>query len=111
MSASARTDSTLCRALCAYYKPGRNEELACQGYLVVQELVRRGRKLRQERPAPLLSPGAAVRKGLEERVCGRCSFRVQDCDYSATGGAAAACGGFLLLAHLLAAGELVLEDL
>jgi hypothetical protein len=111
MRKRTRTDTALCLNFCTYYKPGRNEELACQGYVVVQRLISGGRRLSQERPAKAARPNAATLKGLQDRVCLRCSFREQDCDYIATGGNAPSCGGFLLLSHLLGTGELTLDEI
>lgn len=111
MQKRAKRDTTLCRSFCTYYKPDRNEDLACQGFVVVQRIIESGKALPQERPAETRSPDARSRRALETRVCGRCSFREQDCDYAATGGEAPACGGFQLLAHLLATGELTPDEI
>lgn len=111
MPKDAPKDTALCRRFCPYYKPGRNEELFCRGFLVVQGLLRKGKAISLERPERPASPGISELRVLRERVCGACGFREQDCDYSATDGAAPACGGFVLLSHLLGAGELGADDI
>lgn len=111
MPKGSKMDTTICLNLCSYYKPGKSEELACQGYVVVQRLISRGKALSQTRPARLVCPAVETLKGLRDRVCLRCSFREQDCDYIATGGSAPSCGGFLLLSHLVGSGELTLDEI
>lgn len=111
MPRRGKIDTTLCENLCSYYKPGKNEELACQGYIVVQRLISKGKRFPLARPARVTSPGPEALKGLVEGVCLQCSFREQDCDYIATGGSAPSCGGFLLLSHLVGSGELTLDDI
>jgi len=107
----AKNDTTLCENFCTYYKPGRNEELECQGFVVVHRLIRKGRKLPQERPGTASAPDARTREGLKSRVCSACSFREADCDFMLSGGTAAPCGGFALLSHLLGIGDLKLEEI
>ena len=101
----------LCVNHCTYYKPGRNEELECQGFVVVHRLITKGRRLSQERPGAASAPDARIRDGLKSRVCSACSFREADCDFMLSGGTAAPCGGFALLAHLLGHGDLKLEEI
>jgi hypothetical protein len=45
------------------------------------------------------------------RVCAFCSFQASDCDYIATNGAAAPCGGIALLSHLIGTGDLTLHEI
>ena len=106
-----KRDATLCRNLCSYYKPGKNEDLMCQGFLVVRRIVDRGRRLPLTRPAGALAPSARAIEGLRTRVCAVCSFHPADCDFILTGGAAAPCGGVALLGHLLESGEVSLAEL
>jgi hypothetical protein len=106
-----KTDTTLCRNFCRYYKPGKNEELACQGFIVVHRLIEKGRKLSRERPRRTTAPDRRTIEGLKGRVCAFCSFREGDCDFILSGGTASPCGGYALLYHLLGSGDLTLEDL
>jgi len=107
----SKGDTTLCRNFCQYYKPGRNEELACQGFVVVHRLIEKGGKLSQERPLRTAVPDAKTAEGLKGRVCAACAFREADCDFVLSGGTASPCGGYALLLHLLGSGDLTLEEL
>jgi hypothetical protein len=111
MQKRPKKDSAVCRNFCAYFKPGRNEELACGGLLVVHEVIEKGRALPLERPERITMPDQKAISGLRERICARCAFREGDCDYIASGGKASPCGGFTLLAHLLGSGELTIEEI
>ncbi|MDH4163689.1 MAG: hypothetical protein OEW15_13515 [Nitrospirota bacterium] len=96
---------------CSYFKPGKNEDLACQGFIVVHSILRSGKRIPQERPDRIAIPPRRTLEGLKQRVCALCSFHDSDCDYIATSGASASCGGFALLAHLLGSGELTLGEI
>ncbi len=111
MTKAAKRDTTVCRNYCAYYKPGKNEGMMCQGFVVVHGLLHGGKQISLERPASLAAPGAAAIEGLRKRTCAICSFREADCDYVLTGGTASPCGGFALLSHLLGSGEVTLEEI
>ena len=107
----AKDDTALCMNFCQYYKPGKNEELACQGFVVVHGLIRKGRKLSREKPRRPAVPDARTVEGLKGRVCSVCEFREADCDFVLSGGTAPPCGGFALLLHLLGSGDLTLAEI
>jgi hypothetical protein len=110
MGKKSELAAILCLNFCAYYKPGKNEALACQGFAVVQRLIEGGRKLSlKKRGSSATKPATA--QALRENVCRACSFRASDCDFILTEGKAAPCGGFVLLSLLLAEGEITLEDI
>lgn len=111
MQKRARRDTALCVNYCAYFKPGKNEDLACQGFLVVHGILRRGKRLPLGRPERTAVPDDRTLAELKERVCAVCSFRESDCDYVLSGGTAVPCGGFALLSHLLGTGDLRLRDI
>jgi hypothetical protein len=111
MTRTTKSDTTVCRNYCAYYKPGKNEDMMCQGFVVVHGILRGGKQVSLSRPATFADPGAAAIEGLRKRVCSACSFRRADCDYVLTGGTAVPCGGFALLSHLLGSGEVTLTDI
>ncbi len=110
MTRSKKRHTTLCRNTCSYYKPGKNEEMMCQGYVVVHRLLERGRQIPLARPSGAPAPAARTLEGLRKRVCAVCSFQRADCDFILTGGAAAPCGGVVLLSHLLENGEVSFEE-
>jgi hypothetical protein len=106
-----KADTTLCRNFCKYYKPGKNENLACQGFVVVHRLIGKGKQLSQAKPQRTAVPDVKTVEGLKGRVCGACSFHESDCDFVLSGGTASPCGGYVLLFHLLGNGDLTLEEL
>jgi hypothetical protein len=108
---TGKTDTTLCKNFCQYYKPGRSEELACQGFVVVHRLIGKGKRLSQEKPRRTAVPDAKTVEGLKGRVCGVCTFRESDCDFVLSGGTASPCGGYALLLHLLGSGDLTCEEI
>jgi hypothetical protein len=101
----------VCVHFCQYYKPGKNEGLVCQGFVVVQGLLRGGRTVSQKRPQRTATPGTETVDKLKGKVCAVCSFHEADCDFILTNGTAAPCGGFALLSHLLGCGDIKLEDI
>lgn len=106
-----KADTTLCRNFCKYYKPGKNEELACQGFVVAYGIIGRGKSISLARPGKMTDADAAAADILKKRVCGSCDFRLDGCDFILTNGGASPCGGFALLSHLLGSGELKPEEL
>jgi len=101
-------EQTLCLKFCAYYKPGKNEELACRGYVVVERLLHDRKNLlldchlREFEPATV---GLIVKT-----MCTACDFYEQDCDFMQNR-KARPCGGFVLVAQLLASGVITMEDI
>jgi hypothetical protein len=71
--------SALCRNFCPYYKPSKNEELACMGYLVVKRLLNKGRKIFFEKSQKKLDE--ATEEALVRIMCGECSFYKDGCDF------------------------------
>jgi len=97
----------VCVRFCAYYKPGRNEELACGGYAVLERLALQG-----------IPMGCTIMKQPRDRIgeellvrtlCMACPFHHEDCDFMENS-ELPPCGGFMLLARLLAAKEISIED-
>ena len=111
MGKTTNSDTTLCRNFCAYYKPGRNEDLACRGFVVVHGLIKRGKRISLDRPDRITKADNRTRDLLRTRVCCDCDFRADGCDFVLTNGKAAPCGGVSLLSHLLGSGELKEEDI
>ncbi len=109
MTRRTKRDTSLCRTMCVYFKPGKNEEMMCQGFVVVQNIKRRGKDLSLSRPRG--SASASTLEGLRKRVCAVCSFQPSDCDFILTGGTATPCGGLSLLSHLLERGEITLAEI
>ena len=101
-------DKMLCLTFCSYYKPGKNEELACRGYDVVKRLLQEGRKITFDRPDKAIP--SAIIKMIVQQMCLTCDFHEHDCDFIQNR-KAPPCGGFVLLAQLLGSGEIALDDI
>ncbi|PKN12464.1 MAG: hypothetical protein CVU69_06680 [Deltaproteobacteria bacterium HGW-Deltaproteobacteria-4] len=103
--------SYLCHPFCSFFRAGVKEEMACQGALVLAELVLRGCLV----PATLPSPGEKARRRwqkedleLERLLCRPCPFAVDGCDFHSDRRSAETepCGGYLLLQLLRERGRL-----
>jgi hypothetical protein len=99
---------TVCLQFCIYYKPGKNEELVCRGYQVVERLMREGKQVIVERSGS--GHGPAGNELVVQRLCGTCDFREDGCDF-VLNRKAPPCGGLLLLAQLVAEHVVTVEDL
>jgi hypothetical protein len=97
----------VCLRLCSYYKPGRNEELACRGYLVLERLAQQG-ILIDNKNTDHLRDGAGE-EPLVQALCMACPFHEQDCDFMENS-ALPPCGGFLLLMQLLGKKKISIDD-
>ncbi len=98
----------ICLPLCAYYKPDKNEDLTCKGYRVVKQLQQQGRTFTVE--ASGAAADHATMEMLVQKMCMTCDFHEHDCDFMSDR-TAKPCGGFILLAQLLAAQGISLHDI
>jgi hypothetical protein len=96
----------VCLRFCSYYKPGRNEELACRGYLVLERLAVQGIPISRTKGEPRDRAGEDI---LVRTLCMACPFHEQDCDFMENS-SLPPCGGFLLLTQLLASKDISIED-
>ena len=99
----------LCERFCRYYKPDKAEDLACLGFLIVEEMMRSGRAFRFEISPG--EPGPEVSKELQGRLCDNCPYHEEDCDFAAGVNDAPPCGGYLFLGHLLGEGLISVDDI
>ena len=88
----------LCQTFCIYYKPAKKEELACMGFLVLERLIREGRKI--SFTAFKEKMHFLTQKMLRQDLCVPCPFYEDGCDF-VQDKESPPCGGFLLLGHLL----------
>ena len=108
----------LCSGHCSFYKPGKDEELACKGFLILEKL------LYERKEFPALTQKIVLSMKAEDDLfrllCRGCSFFEQDCDFAAwkrgEGGAAARetvnpCGGFFCLGHCIDQGQVDIDDI
>jgi hypothetical protein len=108
MKKDAYLCQTLCLMFCSYYKPGKNEELVCRGYAVVDRMRQRGRSVSFKKSKKRAAP--ATVEDLRKALCAVCDFHEHDCDFFQDR-AAPSCGGFALLAQLLESGDIALQDI
>jgi hypothetical protein len=99
----------LCARFCPYYKPGKKEDLACKGFVVVKGLIEEGREI------PFFvadkRPGPALREKLLHDLCAVCPFFEDGCDFVQQKERASPCGGFILLAYLLSANIITIDNI
>jgi hypothetical protein len=108
MTKNPPLQQALCLKFCSYYKPGKNEALACRGYLVVERLSGEGKSLVFENRSDDSNP--ILRDSLVNVLCLACDFHEQDCDFMQDR-AAQPCGGFVFLEKLLGSGVITIEDI
>lgn len=89
----------LCANFCQYYKPSKNEDLACMGFLIVERMLKEGMDIPFDKSERILDP--ATEETLIQNVCVVCPFYESDCDFVKQRGTSLPCGGFVLLGHLL----------
>ncbi len=108
----------LCAQYCSFYKPGRDEELACIGFTLLGILMEQGMKLPANTDRILL--GMKTENELFRSICSCCSFFEEDCDFAAwkrveSGNTACEevnpCGGFLCLGYCIDQGTVDIEDI
>jgi hypothetical protein len=116
----------LCLNFCPYYKPVKNNELACMGFLILERLIKKGKEISFEKSDKKLY--AATERTLIQHMCIKCSFYESDCDFvsntlSPTPGKGGTvgmrnkvafpppCGGFMLLGYLLETSVISIDDI
>ena len=98
----------LCKTYCQYYKPSKEEGLACRGFVVVKRLIEMGKQISFE--GPNRRSGPLTEADLRKDLCPSCQFYKSDCDFILQEGAAMPCGGFILLGLLIENGMICIDD-
>lgn len=98
----------LCANLCSYYKPSK-EEYGCRGFIVIESLIREGRKIPFSKSKKKVY--SLTKKKLIEGMCIICSFYEDGCDFAEKKKDAQPCGGFILLGHLLDGKIITIDDI
>lgn len=96
-------ESPMCRAFCAFYKPGQ-EQLKCGTYSFLERnLSKREMELAMHwaQPIPPKKPADKdTDASIRAMVCEHCDFFKEDCDYR-QGLDSPPCGGYTVIAGLL----------
>ena len=107
----------VCAGYCAFYKPGKPEDLfCCKGFSVVRSLIDEGRDLASNGENAILS--SETEDALFQALCRSCPFFESDCDFAEwkRGGSpgmlredVTPCGGFLFLGSFLDEGNMDIQ--
>ncbi len=109
MNKNERLVRSLCLPYCTYYKAGTNDELRCRGAVIAERLILAGRWMPHEKYAPV-DLDKQVIDIVADRLCGKCDFRLNDCDF-ALDRAAPPCGGFVLISRMISMKAISLEEI
>jgi hypothetical protein len=101
-------EQSVCSQYCTYYKPDKDEALACRGYAVVEKFLREGKSLVLDGHRRDFEPDTA--ELIVKALCTSCDFFEHDCDFMQNR-AARPCGGLVLLTQLLKAGMITIDDI
>lgn len=75
----------ICSPFCRFFQEGKREEMACQGAIVVERLIKRG--LLDHKMIPSGSKRASLWEKfdpvLHKCVCDKCHYMEKDCDFHA----------------------------
>jgi hypothetical protein len=109
----------LCKNFCLYFKPLQKEDLACEGFTVIERLLRKGKNLTFERPDKQYDYG--MQKKLTQGMCAVCPFYANDCDFILATLSPpfnekeikkpSPCGAFIFLTHLLESNIIKIDDI
>ena len=98
----------LCGKFCAYYKPSKDEELACRGFVVVKQLIEMGKQV--DFKELNRRPGRLTEEDLRKDLCPTCPFYEGDCDFILQQGDALPCGGFIFLGLQIERDMICIDD-
>lgn len=101
--------SEVCLSFCPYYKPEKDDNLACGGFLAIERLYERGKDVAFNGAQGI--PDEATRKKLLQALCPACPYYEEDCDFVFKKEGALPCGGFKLLGLLLEKGIISVNDI
>lgn len=105
----------ICRKFCVFFRDDTKEDMACQGALIVENLLIRG----LVDQAFIMELGIDTNyqgkhdNDLDDMVCRYCSFKAEDCDFQSAEKIpdAEPCGGYRLLRILKTSGYVTVADL
>ena len=106
----------ICKNFCRFYKPEKDETLACRGFDLVLNLVGE-KKINEARLSEITDftlSDYPFDELLKEHLCKRCDFVIDGCSFrddSYHGEKKTPCGGYILLTKLLEEGILKINDI
>jgi hypothetical protein len=99
----------LCSRFCPYYKPGKKEDLACKGFLVVEGLIKKCLYIPFTVGGNKSDP--AIQESLLRNLCAACPYFEDGCDFVQRKERSSPCGGFILLSYLLGANIITIDNI
>jgi hypothetical protein len=102
-------DKMICIRFCPYYKPGKNEGLACLGFTIIERLIEQGINIPFENFHH--EPDSTTEERLIQTICIVCPFSQNDCDFFTRKKDVRPCGGFKLLGYLIENHSISLKDI
>ena len=99
----------LCEHCCPHFKPGKNNDLSCKGYSIIEKLLQEGRDIHFQRSDRVLTE--TTEELLSRHICVVCPFYEEDCDFIRHEKNSLPCGGFKLLGHLLESSNITIADI
>jgi hypothetical protein len=105
---NSELNKKLCENFCSYYKPSKDSELACMGFIVIKRLIESGREIPFDKSGQVSDIAAGEK--LVQNMCASCAFYESDCDFILKEGKALPCGGFILLELLIARHIVAIDD-
>lgn len=112
-----KTVEDICRVYCSFYRPDKDEALACRGITAAERLLKSESGLPvsvdpADRPAGPMSHSNALR--LSDMLCPTCDFQLDGCDFiewvrghrNEWPSPSPPCGGFEFLCHMLEKGRI-----
>ena len=70
----------LCQIFCPYFKPSKEEDIVCLGFLVVEKLLKKGLEIPFDKKDK--KPGTKTQETLIRNLCVSCPFYESDCDFA-----------------------------
>jgi hypothetical protein len=99
----------LCEDCCPHFKPGKNDELSCKGYLIIEKLLQDGKDIPFQKADRVLAE--TTEQALTRYMCVACPFYEENCDFIGHGKNSPPCGGFTLLGQLLESSNITIADI
>ncbi len=98
----------LCLKFCSYYKPSKDDKLACLGYIILEEFLQKGDKIVFKDYRTDIDRNTEI--VLRDHMCIQCPFFKEDCDFIQNN-KSLPCGGFIFLGHLLDEGFITIDNI